>query len=310
MLTTKLLHLSASRSPRTYPWFVSVAYCFPTIVANVDVNYKRAARPRYHYRLVSRFACTHKTHSTFADSSLLQSSRWPRGAELGPRLSLSADPIPLLCLCWFGLLRLATRNASKNRKEPFIPKRQRPCTQAAKAGCFLFRCEDDHIQERASHANPASWRVDGNGVGRSVGYITKEAMREKSGNPRPSSSHQPSYHSSRRSFGRTVLILDYSAVALCTYYPSEIAYHTTAHNIDSMSSYYSSPPTSPASGFFPSGPASPHAFASFHQSPRDNHSMYAAFGASHSSGHAPGPVPRQASRGSGSSTLKRLVGRN
>lgn len=39
---------------------------------------------------------------------------------------------------------------------------------------------------------------------------------------------------------------------------------------------YSSPPSSPLSGFFPTGPASPHAFATFQQDPRGAHSMYAA----------------------------------
>ena len=43
-------------------------------------------------------------------------------------------------------------------------------------------------------------------------------------------------------------------------------------------SYYSSPPSSPLSGFFPVGPAGPHAFAAFQQDPRTTHSMYAALG--------------------------------
>ncbi|KAI0756376.1 hypothetical protein C8Q80DRAFT_1264440 [Daedaleopsis nitida] len=47
-----------------------------------------------------------------------------------------------------------------------------------------------------------------------------------------------------------------------------------------MSSLYSSPPASPVAGFFPTGPASPHAFASFQQDPRTAHSMYSALGAS------------------------------
>ncbi|KII93317.1 hypothetical protein PLICRDRAFT_35513 [Plicaturopsis crispa FD-325 SS-3] len=43
----------------------------------------------------------------------------------------------------------------------------------------------------------------------------------------------------------------------------------------------SSPPASPSygGGFFPVAPTSPHAFASFQQSPRDQHAMYAQFGA-------------------------------
>ncbi|KAI0714852.1 hypothetical protein C8Q76DRAFT_795673 [Earliella scabrosa] len=47
-----------------------------------------------------------------------------------------------------------------------------------------------------------------------------------------------------------------------------------------MSSLYSSPPSSPIASFFPTGPASPHAFASFQQDPRTTHSMYAALGSS------------------------------
>ncbi|KAH9849208.1 hypothetical protein C2E23DRAFT_840312 [Lenzites betulinus] len=42
-----------------------------------------------------------------------------------------------------------------------------------------------------------------------------------------------------------------------------------------MSSYYTSPPSSPMSSFFPTGPASPHAFSAFQQSPRDAQSLYA-----------------------------------
>ncbi|EGO31152.1 hypothetical protein SERLADRAFT_376867 [Serpula lacrymans var. lacrymans S7.9] len=59
-----------------------------------------------------------------------------------------------------------------------------------------------------------------------------------------------------------------------------------------MSSYnyaYTSPPTSPTYGFFPSGPASPHAFSSFHQDPRQTHNMYASLGSAmgyQSSGHS------------------------
>ncbi|KAI0094408.1 hypothetical protein BDY19DRAFT_988256 [Irpex rosettiformis] len=40
-----------------------------------------------------------------------------------------------------------------------------------------------------------------------------------------------------------------------------------------MSSYYTSQPSSPVTGFFPNGPASPHAFSTFGQSPRDSHNM-------------------------------------
>ncbi|GJE89492.1 hypothetical protein PsYK624_055930 [Phanerochaete sordida] len=73
-----------------------------------------------------------------------------------------------------------------------------------------------------------------------------------------------------------------------------------------MSSYYSAPPSSPMAGFFPTAPSSPHAFASFHQSPRDGHAMYAAFGAA----CAPGQGGGAASSGKGvGSSLKRLVKR-
>ena len=43
-------------------------------------------------------------------------------------------------------------------------------------------------------------------------------------------------------------------------------------------SYYTSPPTSPLSGFFPTAPAAPHAFAGFQQDPRATHAVYAALG--------------------------------
>ena len=38
------------------------------------------------------------------------------------------------------------------------------------------------------------------------------------------------------------------------------------------------PSGSSAMGFFPSGPSGPHAFATMHTSPRDQHSMYASLG--------------------------------
>ncbi|KAF8899267.1 hypothetical protein BD779DRAFT_1487841 [Infundibulicybe gibba] len=47
-----------------------------------------------------------------------------------------------------------------------------------------------------------------------------------------------------------------------------------------MSSYSYTVPASPTYGFFPTGATSPNAFASFQQSPRDSHAMYASFGAS------------------------------
>ncbi|EJF67281.1 hypothetical protein BD309DRAFT_871149 [Dichomitus squalens] len=43
-----------------------------------------------------------------------------------------------------------------------------------------------------------------------------------------------------------------------------------------MSSIYTSPPSSPIASFFPTGPSSPHAFASFQQDPRNTHTMFAA----------------------------------
>lgn len=73
-----------------------------------------------------------------------------------------------------------------------------------------------------------------------------------------------------------------------------------------MSSYYSSSPASPVGGFFPTGPASPHAFAGFHQSPRDGHAMYAALGAS----YTPGQGAAASGEGKGPvGSLKRLVKR-
>ena len=62
--------------------------------------------------------------------------------------------------------------------------------------------------------------------------------------------------------------------------------HFIYHNQSTitMSSYnsaYQSPPSSPSYGFFPAATASPHAFASFGQSPRDQHNMYASLGSSH-----------------------------
>ncbi|KIM88791.1 hypothetical protein PILCRDRAFT_813768 [Piloderma croceum F 1598] len=51
-----------------------------------------------------------------------------------------------------------------------------------------------------------------------------------------------------------------------------------------MSSYnspYQSAPSSPSHGFFPVGTTSPNAFASFGQSPRDQHNMFASLGSSH-----------------------------
>ncbi|OCH93007.1 hypothetical protein OBBRIDRAFT_700715, partial [Obba rivulosa] len=55
-----------------------------------------------------------------------------------------------------------------------------------------------------------------------------------------------------------------------------------------MPSYYVSPSSSPVASFFPTGPASPHAFSSFQQSPRDSHAMWAAMGSgtTHSSAYA------------------------
>ncbi|EPT03345.1 hypothetical protein FOMPIDRAFT_1022363 [Fomitopsis schrenkii] len=65
---------------------------------------------------------------------------------------------------------------------------------------------------------------------------------------------------------------------------------------------YSSPPSSPLASFFPTGPASPHAFASFHQSPRDRHAMYAALAPS---SQANVPAGGQAGMG----TMKKFIQR-
>ncbi|KAI0673795.1 hypothetical protein C8Q78DRAFT_1076766 [Trametes maxima] len=74
-----------------------------------------------------------------------------------------------------------------------------------------------------------------------------------------------------------------------------------------MSSYYSSPPSSPLSGFFPTGPASPHAFASFQQSPRDSQSMYAALTSSSAHNAAQGQAIAR-SRASQTGSLKKVFG--
>ncbi|KAI9512610.1 hypothetical protein F5148DRAFT_973186 [Russula earlei] len=41
------------------------------------------------------------------------------------------------------------------------------------------------------------------------------------------------------------------------------------------------PSGAPSIGFFPNGPSAPHAFATMHSSPRDQHSMYASLGTSY-----------------------------
>ncbi|CCL98137.1 uncharacterized protein FIBRA_00131 [Fibroporia radiculosa] len=67
--------------------------------------------------------------------------------------------------------------------------------------------------------------------------------------------------------------------------------------------YYASPPSSPAASFFPTGPSAPHAFASFHQSPRDGHAMYAALAPSSRSNIPP------SGKSSQTNPLKKLVAR-
>ncbi|KAI0305083.1 hypothetical protein BC826DRAFT_894580, partial [Russula brevipes] len=48
---------------------------------------------------------------------------------------------------------------------------------------------------------------------------------------------------------------------------------------------YACPSGSNIMAFFPSGPSAPHAFATMHTSPRDQHSMYASLGnSSHQGG--------------------------
>ncbi|CDO73440.1 hypothetical protein BN946_scf185013.g75 [Trametes cinnabarina] len=78
-----------------------------------------------------------------------------------------------------------------------------------------------------------------------------------------------------------------------------------------MSSYYSSPPSSPMSSFFPTGPASPHAFSAFQQSPRDSQEMYAALASRSAPGAHQGHGQGAHSRGHASQTgsLKRMFGR-
>ncbi|KAI0368869.1 hypothetical protein BV20DRAFT_1036799 [Pilatotrama ljubarskyi] len=72
-----------------------------------------------------------------------------------------------------------------------------------------------------------------------------------------------------------------------------------------MSSYYSSPPSSPMSSFFPTGPASPHAFSSFQQSPRDSQAMYAALTSSSAHNAAQGQAIARA-QASQTGSLKRV----
>lgn len=75
-----------------------------------------------------------------------------------------------------------------------------------------------------------------------------------------------------------------------------------------MSSYnYPAVPPSPTYGFFPTGATSPNAFASFHQSPRDQHAMYASFSSSASSLQNQRSA-QQSSQGS-QSGFKKLVSR-
>ncbi|OJT10016.1 hypothetical protein TRAPUB_13505 [Trametes pubescens] len=72
-----------------------------------------------------------------------------------------------------------------------------------------------------------------------------------------------------------------------------------------MSSYYTSPPSSPMASFFPTGPASPHAFSSFQQDPRDAHSMYAALRPSNAHNNAQG----QRTQASHTGSLKKVFGK-
>ncbi|KAF8079111.1 hypothetical protein FPV67DRAFT_1663764 [Lyophyllum atratum] len=72
-----------------------------------------------------------------------------------------------------------------------------------------------------------------------------------------------------------------------------------------MSSYPYTVPASPTYGFFPTGTTSPNAFASLHQSPRDSHAMYAAFGASSSNSQQ----QRGNSQSQSSSGLKKFMTR-
>lgn len=72
-----------------------------------------------------------------------------------------------------------------------------------------------------------------------------------------------------------------------------------------MSSYYMSPSSSPMASFFPTGPAAPHAFASFQQDPRDAQSMYAALRPSNAHNAAQG----QRSQASHTGSLKKVFGK-
>ncbi|KAI0078849.1 RabGAP/TBC [Panus rudis PR-1116 ss-1] len=63
-----------------------------------------------------------------------------------------------------------------------------------------------------------------------------------------------------------------------------------------MSSYFPSQPPSPVSGFFPTGPASPNAFALFGQSPGAAHDLVAALGSMRSSSNTGSQPKRKSSR--------------
>ncbi|KAH0591266.1 hypothetical protein J132_10637 [Termitomyces sp. J132] len=72
-----------------------------------------------------------------------------------------------------------------------------------------------------------------------------------------------------------------------------------------MPSYPFTVPPSPSYGFFPSGTTSPNAFASFHQSPRDTHAMYAALASSSSGAQS----KRGSSQSQSSSVFKKFLRR-
>ena len=71
---------------------------------------------------------------------------------------------------------------------------------------------------------------------------------------------------------------------------------------------YPTSPSSPTFGFFPMGTTSPNAFPQFGYSPRDSHSMYAAFVGGPNS-KAALPQQRAAQQPHSQGSLKRLVSR-
>jgi hypothetical protein len=86
---------------------------------------------------------------------------------------------------------------------------------------------------------------------------------------------------------------------------SLVSPHPHPHIIMSSQAYVF-PTGSGATGFFPNGPTAPHAFASMHTSPRDQHLMYASLGTpSFQGGKSSQVSAKSASKGSRSGKKQR-----